>query len=89
MLRDLPVQIVVGGLDIGEGFTVPRDSEIWRENLELAGTTRRERSIALYQALRDMGSVHARLDVVHDQAHECPGAFDAMKPFLAQHLRGA
>ncbi|MGF3056026.1 hypothetical protein [Microbacterium sp. YY-01] len=85
-LRMLPIQLVVGALDIGEGYPVPRESGIWRDDLELAGSTRLERATTLYQAFRDIGAAEVRLDVVDDQAHECPGAFEVMKTFIAQHL---
>lgn len=87
-LKATPVQVVAADLDIGEGYPVPKDSGVWFPNLELAGTTRLERSRSFYRALLDIGG-DVRMTIVHNQSHEAPGALEVFKLFFAEQLRMA
>lgn len=84
-LRSIPVQVVVGNVDVTDANEIRRDSELWMENSQVAGATRLERSTTLYRSLVELG-VDARLDVMEGQAHDPGVAHVLIKMFLVHHL---
>lgn len=80
-LRGLPVQVVVGGEDIGTDIVVRPPDALYRDRVNDAGATRVERARFLHRLLEAAG-VDARLDIVPGAAHEAAQVQLAVNAFF-------
>ena len=80
-LYGLPVQVVVGGSDIGHDIMVEPSNPLYMEGVNDAGATRVERSGFLHRALMRAG-VRSQLDIVPGASHQAQDAQLAVDEFF-------
>lgn len=84
-IRDVPIQLVIGGADVEMWEINDRSSRYWREGLEAQGTTRIERMRAYRENLRANG-VPCRADVIPGIGHDGFPLIPAVEHFFREVL---
>ncbi len=85
-LREVPVQMVIGGEDTETWEINDKDSPNWMEGADAAGKTRLERLSALRDNYERLG-MSVRYDVVPGVAHEDFKVLGPVKDFFSEVLR--
>jgi hypothetical protein len=85
-IATVPIQLVVGSVDVETWETLDRTESNWTEGLEQQGDTRVERIHAFQRNLSAHG-ISSQLDVIPNVAHHPTGILPAVKLFFSDMLR--
>lgn len=86
-IRDVPIQLVIGGADVETWEINDRSSRYWKPGLEEQGMTRIERMRAYRENLRQNG-VSCRADVIPGIGHDGFPLIPAVERFFHDVLKG-